>query len=132
MKEILRRVIEILKSKECGNINLEEIENRMSELRRRIIEIRTDKRGELGIPKDKVEAIAEMILPDIIAFFQTDEGKKVFEEWKKEQQEKQKRKGGEMKRPCNPNHYGLDARSFFAPKSIIFQCFFAVSALGFV
>ena len=95
MKEILRRVIEILKSKECGNINLEEIENRMSELRRRIIEILTDKRGELGIPKDKVEAIAEMILPDIIAFFQTDEGKKVFEEWKKEQDEKQKREGGE-------------------------------------
>lgn len=95
MKEILRRVIEILKSKECGNINLEEIENRMSELRRRIIEILTDKRGELGIPKDKVEAIAEMILPDIIAFFQTDEGKKVFEEWKKEQEEKQKREGGE-------------------------------------
>ena len=95
MKEIVRRVIEILKSKECGNINLEEIENRMSELRRRIIEILTDKRGELGIPKDKVEAIAEMILPDIIAFFQTDEGKKVFEEWKKEQEEKQKREGGE-------------------------------------
>ena len=95
MKEILRRVIEILKSKECGNINLEEIENRMSELRRRIIEILTDKRGELGIPKDKVEAIAEMILPDIVAFFQTEEGKKVFEEWKKEQEEKQKREGGE-------------------------------------
>ena len=95
MKEIVRRVIEILKSKECGNINLEEIEKRMSELRRRIIEILTDKRGELGIPKDKVEAIAEMILPDIIAFFQTDEGKKVFEEWKKEQEEKQKREGGE-------------------------------------
>ena len=91
MKEILRRVIEILKSKECGNINLEEIENRMSELRRRIIEILTDKRGELGIPKDKVEAIAEMILPDIIAFFQSEEGKKVFAEWKKEQQEKQKK-----------------------------------------
>ena len=95
MKEILRRVIEILKSKECDSINLEEIANRMSELRRRIIEILTDKRGELGIPKDKVEAIAEMILPDIIAFFQTDEGKKVFEEWKKEQEEKQKREGGE-------------------------------------
>ena len=95
MKEILRRVIEILKSKECGNINLEEIENRMSELRRRIIEILTDKRGELGVPKEKVEAIAEMILPDIIAFFQTEEGKKVFEEWKKEQDEKQKKEGGE-------------------------------------
>ena len=96
MKEILRRVIEILKSKECDSINLEEIANRMSELRRRIIEILTDKRGELGIPKDKVEAIAEMILPDIVAFFQTEEGKKVFEEWKKEQEEKQKREGGEI------------------------------------
>lgn len=95
MKEILRRVIEILKSKECDSINLEEIANRMSELRRRIIEILTDKRGELGIPKDKVEAIAEMILPDIIAFFQSEEGKKVFAEWKKEQEEKQKREGGE-------------------------------------
>ena len=95
MKEILCRVIEILKSKECGGINLEEIANRMSELRRRIIEILTDKRGELGIPKDKVEAIAEMILPDIVAFFQTEEGKKVFEEWKKEQEEKQKREGCE-------------------------------------
>ena len=95
MKEILRRVIEILKSKECDSINLEEIANRMSELRRRIIEILTDKRGELGIPKDKVEAIAAMILPDIVAFFQTEEGKKVFEEWKKEQEEKQKREGGE-------------------------------------
>ena len=95
MKEIVRRVIEILKSKECGGINLEEIANRMSELRRRIIEILTDKRGELGIPKDKVEAIAEMIFPDIVAFFQTEEGKKVFEEWKKEQEEKQKREGCE-------------------------------------
>ena len=92
MKEIVRRVIELLKSKECGSINLEEIANRMSELRRRIIEILTDKRGELGIPKDKVEAIAEMILPDIVAFFQTEEGKKVFEEWKKEQEEKTRRK----------------------------------------
>lgn len=95
MKEILRRVIEILKSNECGSINLEAIANRMSELRRRIIEILTDKRAELGIPKDKAEAIAEMLLPDIIAFFQTDEGKKVFEEWKKEQEEKQKKEGGE-------------------------------------
>ena len=65
------------------------------ELRRRIIEILTDKRGELGIPKDKVEAIAEMILPDIIAFFQSEEGKKVFAEWKKEQEENQKKEGGE-------------------------------------
>lgn len=95
MKEIVRRVIEILKDKNCSRISLDIKAIDWAELRRRLIEILTDKRGELGIPKDKVEAIAEMILPDIIAFFQTDEGKKVFEEWKKEQEEKQKREGGE-------------------------------------
>ena len=95
MKEIVCRVIEILKGKNCSRISLDIKAIDWEELRRRIIEILTDKRGELGIPKDKVEAIAEMILPDIITFFQTDEGKKVFEEWKKEQAEKQKREGGE-------------------------------------
>ena len=95
MKEIVRRVIEILKDKNCSRISLDIKAIDWAELRRRLIEILTDKRGELGIPKEKVEAIAEMILPDIIAFFQTDEGKKVFEEWKKEQEEKRKKEGGE-------------------------------------
>lgn len=95
MKEIVRRAIELLKDKNYSRVCLALTEVNWEELRRRIIEILTDKRGELGIPKDKVEAIAEMILPDIIAFFQTDEGKKVFAEWKKEQEEKQKREGGE-------------------------------------
>ena len=95
MKEIVRRAIELLKDKNYSRVCLNLPEINWDELRRRIIEILTDKRGELGIPKDKVEAIAEMILPDIITFFQTDEGKKVFEEWKKEQAEKQKREGGE-------------------------------------
>lgn len=95
MKEIVRRVIEILKDKNCSRICLDITAIDWAELRRRLIEILTDKRGELGIPKEKVEAIAEMILPDIIAFFQTDDGKKVFEEWKKEKEEKKKREGGE-------------------------------------
>ena len=95
MKEIVRRAFELLKDKNYSRVCLNLPEINWDELRRRIIEILTDKRGELGIPKDKVEAIAEMILPDIIAFFQTDEGKKVFEEWKKEQEEKQKKEGGE-------------------------------------
>ena len=95
MKEIVRRAIELLKDKNYSRVCLNLPEINWDELRRRIIEILTDKRGELGIPKDKVEAIAEMILPDIITFFQTDEGKKVFEEWKKEREEKQKKEGGE-------------------------------------
>ena len=95
MKEIVRRAIELLKDKNYSRVCLDLTEINWEELRRRIIEILTDKRGELGIPKDKVEAIAEMILPDIIAFFQSEEGKKVFAEWKKEQEEKQKKEGGE-------------------------------------
>ena len=95
MKEIVRRAIELLKDKNYSRVCLDLTEINWEELRRRIIEILTDKRGELGIPKDKVEAIAEMILSDIIAFFQSEEGKKVFAEWKKEQEEKQKKEGGE-------------------------------------
>ena len=55
-----------------------------------ILEALKDKMGGIGgeVPKEKVDAIAEMILPDIIAFFQTEEGKAVFEKWKKEQEEK--------------------------------------------
>lgn len=95
LREIKERAIEILKDKNYSRIYFDFSQIDWEELRRRIIEILTDKRGELGIPKDKVEAIAEMILPDIIAFFQSEEGKKVFEEWKKEQEEKQKKEGGE-------------------------------------
>ena len=93
IEEIKDRFIEILKDKSCSRICFDLPAIDWSELRRRIIEILTDKRGELGVPKEKVEAIAEMILPDIIAFFQSEEGKKVFEEWKKEQETKKESEG---------------------------------------
>ena len=71
------------------------------DLKRVFIEVLGNKRGELGVPKDKLEVLAETILPDIVAFFETEEGKRAFVEWKKKQRviEKQKqreeRKGGE-------------------------------------
>ena len=71
------------------------------DLKRVFIEVLGNKRGELGVPKDKLEVLAETILPDIVAFFETEEGKRAFIEWKKKQRviEKQKqrdqRKGGE-------------------------------------
>lgn len=95
LKEIKNKIIEVLTDKSGARIYWKFPEIDWSELCRRIIEILTDKRGEFGIPKDKVEAIAETILPDIVAFFQTEEGKRVFAEWKKEQEERQKAKGGE-------------------------------------
>ena len=62
----------------------------ISSLLQIVIEILKEKKGGIGgeVPREKVDAIAEMILPDIIAFFQTEEGKAVFEKWKKEQEEK--------------------------------------------
>ena len=93
LKEIKERAIKILTDKTYSRVYLTLPQIDWEELRRRIIEILTDKRGELGIPKDKVEAIAEMILPDIIAFFQSEEGQKVFAEWKKEQETKKESEG---------------------------------------
>ena len=38
-------------------------------------------------PKEELEAIADVILPDIIKFFSTEEGRAEFEAWKKEQEQ---------------------------------------------
>ena len=35
-----------------------------------------------GIPPHAIEAIARCILPDIIAYYETEEGQRKFREWK--------------------------------------------------
>ncbi|MBQ5969521.1 MAG: hypothetical protein IJL52_05330 [Clostridia bacterium] len=42
--------------------------------------------SETGIPKHVLEAIVDTMLPDIIAFFETEEGQQEFGEWKAEKQ----------------------------------------------
>ena len=39
-----------------------------------------------GVPKHVADAIARTFLPDIIAFFQSEEGRREFEEWEQEQE----------------------------------------------
>ena len=39
-----------------------------------------------GVPKHVVEAMVRTFLPDIIAFFQREEGRREFEEWEQEQE----------------------------------------------
>ena len=39
-----------------------------------------------GVPKHVADAIARTFLPDIIAFFESDEGRREFEEWKQGQE----------------------------------------------
>ena len=37
------------------------------------------------IPKDEIEALAKCFLPDILDFFESEEGRKEFEQWKRDQ-----------------------------------------------
>ena len=39
-----------------------------------------------GLPRHELEALARCLLPDILAFFESDEGRREFEEWKKRQE----------------------------------------------
>ena len=57
MKEIVRRAIELLKDKNYSRVYLNLPEINWDELRRRIIEILTDKRGELASQKIKLKQL---------------------------------------------------------------------------
>ena len=70
------------------------------DLKRIFIEVLGNKRGELGVPKDKLEVLAETILPDIVAFVETEEGKRAFIEWKKKQRVLEKQKQREQRKGC--------------------------------
>ena len=55
---------------------------------KRILELLADKNGCIpNVPKKEIESIAEMLLSDIIAFYETEEGKRVFAEWQKNREE---------------------------------------------
>ena len=39
-----------------------------------------------GIPQHKIEAIARCIMPDILSFYESEEGQREFAEWKKQRE----------------------------------------------
>ena len=41
-----------------------------------------------GIPRHEIEALARVLLPEIQKFFESEDGKREFEEWKREQMKK--------------------------------------------
>ena len=45
-----------------------------------------------GIPRHVLESFARCLLPDIQAFYASEEGRREFAEWKKKQQEQQEQK----------------------------------------
>ena len=48
------------------------------------------------IPQHQIEAIARCIMPDILAFYESEEGQREFAEWKK--QREAERQEAEMKK----------------------------------
>ena len=45
-----------------------------------------------AIPQHIIEAIARCLLPDIIAFYESEEGQREFAEWKRQQEENKMQK----------------------------------------
>ena len=44
-----------------------------------------------GLPRHELEALTRCLLPDILAFFESDEGRREFEEWKNQQEDKEEK-----------------------------------------
>ena len=55
---------------------------------KRIEELLKDTHGECDIPDDLIKEIARCLAPNIVAFFETEEAKREFEEWKVDQEKK--------------------------------------------
>ena len=55
---------------------------------KRILELLTNKNGCIrNVPQKEMESIAEMLLSEILAFYETEDGKRVFAEWQKNREE---------------------------------------------
>ena len=96
IKEMLNRVLDVLKDNHTTWFYIELPKIDMEALRKKIIAILKDKHGGIGtIPDDEIEALADVLLPGVIKFFSSDEWRAELEAWKKErellaQQEEQK------------------------------------------
>ena len=65
-----------------------EFQKQLSDIVKRIEDFLCDNHGECEIPDDLIKEIARCLVPDIIAFFETEEAKREFEAWKLEQEKK--------------------------------------------
>ncbi len=86
LKSIKDRIVALLKDKSSGI--QPEFRQQLADIAKRIEELLRDKRGECDIPDDLIKEIARCLTPNIVAFFETEEAKREFEEWKLEQEKK--------------------------------------------
>lgn len=87
IKEMLNRVLDVLKDKHTTWFYVELSKIDIEALRKKIIAILKDKRGGIRmIPDDEIEALADVLLPGVIKFFSSDEWRAELDAWKKEQE----------------------------------------------
>ena len=85
-KKLWNRMVELLSDKPSGI--QPEFRQQLADIAKRIEELLKDKHGECEIPDDLIKEIARCLTPNIVAFFETEEAKREFEEWKAEQEKK--------------------------------------------
>ena len=91
IRNIKDRIVTLLKDKSSGI--QPEFQKQLSDIVKRIEDLIRDNRGECDIPDEVIKEIARCLVPDIIAFFETEEAKREFEEaWKTEQEKKKANK----------------------------------------
>ena len=90
IKKVWHRMVELLSDKSSGI--QPEFQKQLSDIAKRIEELLKDKHGECQIPDDLIKEIARCLVPDIIAFFETEEARREFEAWKLEQEKKKANK----------------------------------------
>ena len=90
IKEMLNRVLDVLKDNHTTWFYVELPKIDMEALRKRIIAILKDKHGGanmgLNIPDDEIEALADVLLSGVIKFFSSDEWRAELDAWRKEQE----------------------------------------------
>lgn len=86
LKTIKDRIAAILADKSSGISP--EVQNKVVDIVKRIEDLLSSNNGECDIPDDLIKEIARCLVPDIMAFFDTEEGKREFKAWKLEQEKK--------------------------------------------
>ena len=86
IKEVVNKTLDILRNNHTTWFYMELPRVNTEVLRQKIIAILTNNHGGLDIPDEEIEALADVILPGIIAFFSSEEGRAEFEAWKKERE----------------------------------------------
>ena len=85
-KKLWSRIAELLSDKSSGI--QPEFRRQLADIAKRIEKLLKDTHGKCDIPHDLIKEIARCLAPNIVAFFETEEAKREFEEWKAEQEKK--------------------------------------------